>query len=67
MISLPILQPSLESSLVSKAEDLLQCYDGWLADCEDAKHCDLGDALTMLDEFRSLSMELLDKYSLEEL
>lgn len=60
-------QNSSAETLGSRGRALLQWHDAWMQDCEEARHCDLGDALTALDEFKQLAIALLEQYTQEEL
>lgn len=65
--SLAGFESGVSESLVSRSDRILQWYDSWLMDCEDAGYVEVGAALQMLDTLRDLAVELRLSLPVEEL
>lgn len=53
--------------LLGECDTILQGYDAWMDECEEANHLDTGDALNMLDKLTSLAVKLRHELAIEEL
>lgn len=54
----PVSGSDYSVSLAARSDTILQSYDQWMMDCEDAEYMDTGQAMQMLDELKELAMEL---------